>query len=104
MPWSRDFRATGKSAKTALSPLKIRLERQISRLAMDARKLDTRNKIQLGGLVIKAGLAEEDAAVLLGILVSAAEALAGSDGHFARQRFRQAGDRVFTEDQKKQIR
>jgi hypothetical protein len=68
---------------------------------MDARKLDTRNKIQLGGLVIKAGLAEEDAAVILGILVSAAEALAGSDGDVARRHFRRVGDRVFTEDQKK---
>jgi hypothetical protein len=68
---------------------------------MDARKLDTRNNIQLGGLVIKAGLAEEDAAVLLGILVSAAEALAEPDGDFARQRFRRTGDRVFTKDQKK---
>ena len=33
---------------------------------MDARKLDTRRKIQLGGLIVKAGLAEEPAAVLLG--------------------------------------
>ncbi len=32
---------------------------------MDARKADTRNKIQLGGLIVKAGLAEEPAAVLL---------------------------------------
>ncbi len=87
-----------------IGALTIRLERQISRLAVDARKLDTRNKIQLGGLVIKAGLAEEDAAVLLGILVSAAEALAGLDGDFARQRFRRTGDRVFTADQKKLAR
>ena len=32
---------------------------------MDARKLDTRRKIQLGGLIVKAGLAEEPAAVPL---------------------------------------
>ena len=40
---------------------------------MDARKADTRNKIQLGGLIVKAGLAEEPAAVLLGLLLEAAE-------------------------------
>ena len=38
---------------------------------MDARKADTRNKIQLGGLIVKAGLAEEPAAVLLGLLLEA---------------------------------
>ncbi len=67
---------------------------------MDARKQDTRNKIQLGGLVIKAGLAEEETAVILGALVLAAEAIAGPEGEAARRRFRRVGDRVFSEDQK----
>ena len=44
---------------------------------MDARKADTRNKIQLGGLIVKAGLAEEPAAVLLGLLLEAAGTLSG---------------------------
>ena len=35
----------------------------------DQRKADTRHKIQLGGLVIKAGLGHIDAMALLGLLV-----------------------------------
>ena len=63
---------------------------------MAERKADTRAKIMLGGLVVKAGLAEEDSAVILGILVEAAEALAGTDGEVARRRFRRAGDQAFS--------
>jgi len=65
---------------------------------MAERKADTRAKIMLGGLVVKAGLAEEDSAVILGILVQAADALAGPDGERARRRFRRAGDQAFSED------
>ena len=36
----------------------------------DQRKADTRHKIQLGGLVIKAGLGDVDAMALLGLLVT----------------------------------
>lgn len=36
----------------------------------DQRKADTRHKIQLGGLVIKAGLGQIDAMALLGLLVT----------------------------------
>ncbi len=36
----------------------------------DQRKADTRHKIQLGGLVIKAGLGHIDAMALLGLLVT----------------------------------
>lgn len=36
---------------------------------MADRKDDTRRKIQLGGLVVKAGLEGEDAAFILGVLV-----------------------------------
>jgi hypothetical protein len=64
---------------------------------MAERKADTRAKIVLGGLVVKAGLAEEDSAVILGILVQAAEALAAPDGDLARRRFRRAGDQAFSE-------
>lgn len=39
----------------------------------DARRAETRSKIQLGGLVVKAGLGEEDAAFVLGALIYAAE-------------------------------
>jgi hypothetical protein len=41
-----------------------RLERLARRHAMDARKQHTRHKIQLGGLIVKAGLGQEPAAVI----------------------------------------
>lgn len=39
----------------------------------EQRKADTQRKIQLGGLVIKAGLGSDDAAFVLGALLTAAE-------------------------------
>ncbi len=62
---------------------------------MDARKADTRNKIQLGGLIVKAGLANEPAPVLLGVFMAAAQALSGPDGTAARERWRKAGEDAF---------
>ncbi|RCI77236.1 conjugal transfer protein TraD [Brucella anthropi] len=38
----------------------------------DARKKDTRDKIELGGLIVKAGLRYEKRALLLGLLIDAA--------------------------------
>lgn len=69
---------------------------------MDARKQDTRNKIQLGGLVIKAGLGEEETAVVFGALLLAAEAISGPEGEAAKRRFRREGDRVFSAEQQAQ--
>jgi Conjugal transfer protein TraD len=98
--WRRDFGVTGKNRLRRLRPLLIRLENQLGRIRMETRKQDTRNKIQLGGLVIKAGLAEEDTAVILGALALAAEALNGAENELIRRRFRRVGDRVFSEDQR----
>lgn len=39
----------------------------------EARRLDTRQKIELGGLVVKAGLRHADRAFLLGLLMHAAQ-------------------------------
>lgn len=39
------------------------------------RKLDTREKIQLGGLIVKVGLRDEDKDALLGGLIELAETL-----------------------------
>jgi hypothetical protein len=39
----------------------------------EERKRDTREKIQLGGLVIKAGLKNQDKALILGALIDATE-------------------------------
>ena len=48
------------------------LRRQTCAVPRDARKRDTREKITLGGLVVKAGLREADRAFLLGVLLEAA--------------------------------
>ena len=64
-----------KVPETELAKARKRLNRmdtQERRFSMDARKLDARRKIQLGGLIVKACLAEEPAAVLLGLLLEAA--------------------------------
>ena len=49
-------------------------------MSTQERKLDTRRKIQFGGLVIKAGLGAEELAVILGILTAAARVLNGPSG------------------------
>ena len=61
----------------------------------EARALDTRTKIQLGGLVVLAGLGEEDSAVLLGLLTLGAGELAGPQGEAVRAHLRQVGDQAF---------
>ena len=67
----------------------------LARAQKDARSLDTRNKIQLGGLVVLAGLGNEESAVLLGLLTLAASELIGPDSDAARARYRHAGDHAF---------
>jgi hypothetical protein len=66
-----------------------------ARAQMEARTLDTRSKIQLGGLVVLAGLGEEENAVLLGMLTTMARLLAGPNGSVTRAQFRQTGDLAF---------
>lgn len=48
------------------------------------RKKDTREKIQLGGLVVKAGLRDIDKAVLLGWLMEFPKRLSEAEGEWAR--------------------
>ena len=50
----------------------------------DARKKDTRNKIELGGLIVKAGLRFEKRALLLGALIDLRRRLESDDGERAR--------------------
>lgn len=64
---------------------------------MNARREDARRKIQLGGLVIKAGMADYPAAVILGALALASNALQGANGEATRARFEAAGDALFTD-------
>lgn len=61
------------------------------------RRQDTRRKIQLGGLVIKAGLADEEPAVILGLLTAARRVLSGSNAADSRRRWKELGDKTFTQ-------
>jgi len=49
-----------------------------------ARKKDTRDKIELGGLIVKAGLRFEKRALLLGALIELQQRLKSEDGERAR--------------------
>ena len=59
------------------------------------RRADTRRKIQLGGLVIKAGLADEEPVVILGLLTAAKRALTGNTAEHMRRRWKEIGDQAF---------
>ena len=64
-------------------------------MSSEERKRDTRKKIALGGLVIKAGLEHEEPAVILGMLMSAARVLGANLGEENRQRWKARGDAAF---------
>jgi hypothetical protein len=53
-------------------------------IASDARKKDTREKIELGGLIVKAGLRYEKRALLLGALIELGQRLQGDADERAR--------------------
>lgn len=65
------------------------------RVADLERRQDTRRKIQLGGLVVKAGLADEEPAVLLGLLTAAKGVLSGRSAADSRRRWKELGDQAF---------
>lgn len=73
-----------------------RLIRKEARIKMLERKIDTRRKIQLGGLVKKAGLHEMPTATLFGLLLEAAELLQSENGEEVKNRWRVKGDIVLT--------
>lgn len=62
----------------------------------DDRKKDTREKIQLGGLIAKAGLRYEKRALLLGLLLEAKRNLAGNAPE--RARLLAIGEEAFRHD------
>ncbi|MBD5071840.1 conjugal transfer protein TraD [Xanthomonas citri pv. citri] len=68
----------------------------LARVRDQVRKDDTRRKIELGGLVIKAGLAELDRAVIFGALLDAATRLQGEHGEALRLQFLEAGKHEMT--------
>ena len=60
----------------------------------DARKKDTREKIQLGGLIVKAGLRYEKRALLLGLLIDGASRIAADEAE--RERLTAIGAEAFS--------
>ena len=64
----------------------------------DDRKKDTREKIQLGGLIAKAGLRYEQRALLLGLLIEAKRNLASNSEE--RARLLAVGEEAFRNDPK----
>ena len=61
--------------------------------ATDARKKDTREKIELGGLIAKAGLRYEKRSLLLGLLIDASDRLRGNEAE--RERLTAIGAKAF---------
>ncbi|MBB5538777.1 type IV conjugative transfer system coupling protein TraD [Rhizobium giardinii] len=53
-------------------------------MSNDARKKDTREKIELGGLIVKAGLRYEKRALLLGLLIDAGRRIRSDEKERAR--------------------
>ncbi|MGV1793634.1 type IV conjugative transfer system coupling protein TraD [Rhizobium sp. A37_96] len=62
----------------------------------EARKKDTREKIELGGLIVKAGLRYEKRAMLLGLLIDASRRI--RDDEHERARWMAIGAEVFGDD------
>ncbi|CAM3865025.1 type IV conjugative transfer system coupling protein TraD (plasmid) [Agrobacterium radiobacter] len=53
-------------------------------MTSEARKKDTREKIELGGLIVKAGLRYQKRALLLGALIDIARRIEGDEGERSR--------------------
>lgn len=62
----------------------------------EARKKDTREKIQLGGLIAKAGLRYEKRALLLGLLIDGASRIRSDENE--RERLLAIGTKAFVDD------
>jgi hypothetical protein len=61
----------------------------------EARRKDTREKIQLGGLIAKAGLRYEKRALLLGLLIDAASRIRSDEAE--RARLMTIGEKAFSD-------
>jgi hypothetical protein len=62
----------------------------------EARKKDAREKIELGGLIVKAGLRYEKRALLLGLLLDAASRIKADEAE--RSRLNEIGAKAFSDD------
>ncbi|MUZ75384.1 type IV conjugative transfer system coupling protein TraD [Agrobacterium vitis] len=74
----------------------VRLDRMAKRMTTEARKKDTREKIELGGLIVKAGLRYEKRALLLGLLIDASNRIKGNEAE--RLRLTSIGAEAFGDD------
>lgn len=63
------------------------------------RKAEARRKIQLGGLLVKAGFADEPSNLILGIMLAAREVLSGPDGQKWRALWSDKGGVLFRHNQ-----
>lgn len=64
--------------------------------AGEARKKDAREKIELGGLIVKAGLRYEKRALLLGLLMDACARIRADEAE--RTRLSELGAKAFADD------
>ena len=71
-----------------------RLESELARNRLTARKQETRRKIEWGGLVVKSGLSHYSKAVILGALVDAFTQIQ-EEGEGAKQRYQHKGEAAF---------
>ena len=62
----------------------------------DARKKDAREKIELGGLIVKAGLRYEKRALLLGLLIDASARIKADEAE--RTRLSELGAKAVADD------
>ena len=81
----KSLRDTGRAARglpvhllKRLDQRTAALERRRRRTVSNERRKDIREKIALGGLIVRAGLREADRAYLLGVLLNAATLVVGS--------------------------
>jgi hypothetical protein len=92
-------RITARPRRSRLARLRAglaRLERMAKAMKSDARKKDTREKIELGGLIVKAGLRFEKRALLLGLLIDAGRRIRGDEAE--RSRLTAIGAEAFGHD------
>jgi hypothetical protein len=65
-----------------------------ARMTTLERTAETRRTFQLGRLIVKAGLAEEEPEVLLGMLTAGARVLKAPNAVESRRRWKELGERV----------
>lgn len=86
--------------KAALHRLQAKIAREDKRAWVVKRRERTRQLIELGGLVVKAGLielSEDDRTVLLGIMVESAAKLRGENREQLLSLWRRRGRRAFSQ-------